>query len=378
MKITLRRTKIGSNGKPLIVLPPKEVLERQVILTDSEKSTYFSMQREAKQLLQLYKNQQQVGGGGKKMSLILVALLRLRQICDHPSLAPGAIEALRAMVGEMEKAVVELSDEAAERAQKIISGADQCAICLDDFSEERITACGHVFCKECIMAVIAAESRKGADAHCPLCRDKISAATLYSAAELLPKDDAEDSDADAKDAFESSSKVDAILDEAKNILRDDPNAKIVIFSQFVGMLTILETAFSRIDVKTTALVGSLSQKKRKEVLDEFRKNDGPPIMLASLRAAGQGLNLQCAQHCFLTDPWWNGEVENQAIDRIHRIGQTKKVRIVRFVCVGTIEERVVKLQENKREMVSMMLSAQSRKDLSLQKLERVKILLDDE
>jgi SNF2 family DNA or RNA helicase len=117
------------------------------------------------------------------------------------------------------------------------------------------------------------------------------------------------------------------------------------------------------------------QQQRQRSIASFSGSDGPPVMLASLRCAGQGLNLQRANHVFLCDPWWNSAVEEQAIDRVHRLGQRKRVRVVRFIAEGTIEESVIKLQEQKQQMVSMMMTARSRRDLSVEKLERVKILL---
>lgn len=90
----------------------------------------------------------------------------------------------------------------------------------------------------------------------------------------------------------------------------------------------------------------------------------------------KGLNLQRANNVFLCDPWWNMAVEEQAIDRVYRIGQRKKVRVVRFIAAGTIEESVLKLQEQKQEVVTMMMNAKNRKELSVQKLDRVKILLE--
>jgi SWI/SNF-related matrix-associated actin-dependent regulator of chromatin subfamily A3 len=140
MAITLRRTKEskGPSGEPLLLLPPKEILERTVILSSTERKAYDSVQKEARQLLRLYTQQQK---GQKGMSIILVALLRLRQLCDHGSLAPDALKNCRALVEEMEKAVI--SDEAASRALKVIEESDGCPICLEDnMTDERVSAFG--------------------------------------------------------------------------------------------------------------------------------------------------------------------------------------------------------------------------------------------
>ena len=86
----------------------------------------------------------------------------------------------------------------------------------------------------------------------------------------------------------------------------------------------------------------------KDWMAKFQADDGPPVMLVSLRAGGSGLNLTAADHVFLVDPWWNPAVEAQAADRAHRIGQERPVFIYRLVSLGTVEERILTLQEKKR------------------------------
>ena len=83
-------------------------------------------------------------------------------------------------------------------------------------------------------------------------------------------------------------------------------------------------------------------------MERFQSEDGPPVMLISLKAGGTGLNLTAADHVFLCDPWWNPAVEDQAADRAHRIGQDRPVTIYRLIAVDTVEERILDLQEKKR------------------------------
>ena len=99
------------------------------------------------------------------------------------------------------------------------------------------------------------------------------------------------------------------------------------------------------------LDGSISAKKRKNVIDEFQNNPDVSIFLISLKAGGVGINLTEADYVFLVDPWWNPAVESQAIDRTHRIGQSKPVLAYRFISNDTIEHRILELQETKRELV---------------------------
>ena len=89
-------------------------------------------------------------------------------------------------------------------------------------------------------------------------------------------------------------------------------------------------------------------KNRKELVDDFNENESRQVFLISLKAGGTGLNLVSADNVIIFDPWWNPSVENQAIDRAHRIGQKKAVNVYRFITKGTIEEKIVKLQEKKK------------------------------
>jgi SNF2 family DNA or RNA helicase len=127
----LRRTKESKtdDGQPLLVLPPKEILERRVALSNREKEAYYAVKRETKRMLELFIHSNQKGC----MSLLLVALLRLRQICAHASLAPDALMAVQSLVQEMESKKV-ISEESKERALSVLQGADQCPVCLDDFT----------------------------------------------------------------------------------------------------------------------------------------------------------------------------------------------------------------------------------------------------
>jgi SNF2 family DNA or RNA helicase len=95
---------------------------------------------------------------------------------------------------------------------------------------------------------------------------------------------------------------------------------------------------------------------REAVVGTFQADDGPPVMLLSLKAGGIGLNLTAADHVFLVDPWWNPAVEDQAADRAHRIGQDKPVMVYRLVARDTVEERILELQERKRALANAALS----------------------
>jgi SNF2 family DNA or RNA helicase len=142
----------------------------------------------------------------------------------------------------------------------------------------------------------------------------------------------------------TSSKVEALV-EALQTAADDGH-KALVFSQWTSLLDLIEPLLERASIAFSRLDGST--RDRAAVVDAFQAEAGPPVMLVSLRAGGTGLNLTAADHVFLCDPWWNPAVEDQAADRAHRIGQARPVTIYRLVAAGTVEERIVELQQRKR------------------------------
>jgi superfamily II DNA or RNA helicase len=143
---------------------------------------------------------------------------------------------------------------------------------------------------------------------------------------------------------DTSAKVEALLESLENAAAD--GHKALVFSQWTSLLDLIEPALNNAGIPYTRLDGST--RDRGEVVSKFQSEDGPPVMLISLKAGGTGLNLTAADHVFLCDPWWNPAVEDQAADRAHRIGQDRPVTIYRLIAVDTVEERILDLQEKKR------------------------------
>ncbi|MDH5675678.1 MAG: DEAD/DEAH box helicase [Myxococcales bacterium] len=126
----------------------------------------------------------------------------------------------------------------------------------------------------------------------------------------------------------------------------DEDHKALVFSQWTSLLDLVEPLLHEANVPFCRLDGRT--RDRGEVVERFQSNDGPPVMLVSLKAGGTGLNLTAADHVFLLDPWWNPAVEDQAADRAHRIGQQRPVLVHRLVAESTVEEGMLELQERKR------------------------------
>lgn len=152
-----------------------------------------------------------------------------------------------------------------------------------------------------------------------------------------------------------SGKVDELMRILPPIL--EAGHKVLLFSQFVKMLNLLKPQLEREGVPTRMLTGQTV--KRQKLVDEFEQDPKPGVFLISLKAGGTGLNLTAASHVILFDPWWNPAVEAQAIDRTHRIGQDKTVIAFRLVTEGTIEERILELQEQKRALVRNVLEEEA-------------------
>ncbi len=129
--------------------------------------------------------------------------------------------------------------------------------------------------------------------------------------------------------------------------------KVLVFSQFVQMLHLLEKECHARQIKTHLLTGQT--KDRQEVVSAFQNDPTPGVFLLSLRAAGTGLNLTTASYVVLYDPWWNPAVEAQAIDRSHRIGQTQTVNAYRLIAPGTVEEKIWELQQSKAQTIADVL-----------------------
>ncbi len=154
------------------------------------------------------------------------------------------------------------------------------------------------------------------------------------------------------EAPQSSSKLERLMEALSDAVADGHRA--LIFSQWTSLLDLIEPHLEKANFKYVRLDGSTVD--RASVVHAFQAEDGPPVMLLSLKAGGTGLNLTAADHVFLIDPWWNPAVEDQAADRAHRIGQDKPVMVYRMVARDTVEERILELQARKRALADAALA----------------------
>ncbi|XP_023690181.2 transcription termination factor 2 [Paramormyrops kingsleyae] len=157
-----------------------------------------------------------------------------------------------------------------------------------------------------------------------------------------------------------STKIAAILSELRKIREAHSAQKCVIVSQWTSMLHIVAVHLRELGLRFAVIDGTVNPKRRMDLVEEFNNDPkGPQVMLVSLCAGGVGINLVGGNHLFLMDMHWNPALEDQACDRIYRVGQTRNVTIHRFVCGGTVEEKISSLQEKKKELAKKVLSGTS-------------------
>jgi len=157
---------------------------------------------------------------------------------------------------------------------------------------------------------------------------------------------------DPKRAGEPSAKLDMLLEQLRVVL--DEGHKALVFSQFTSLLSIVRDRLDSRGVSYEYLDGAT--RDRQACVERFQNDPDCPLFLISLRAGGLGLNLTAAEYVFLLDPWWNPAVEAQAVDRAHRIGQMRQVFAYRLIARDTVEEKVLELQNTKRDLAAAIIS----------------------
>lgn len=156
---------------------------------------------------------------------------------------------------------------------------------------------------------------------------------------------------EANNEFQST-KIDYLMDNLDQILQEDH--QVLIYSQFTKYLDIIQNRIKQKKWNYSRIDGSYTLNKRQKEIEAFQEGKNK-VFLISLKAGGLGLNLTQANYIFLMDPWWNPAVENQAIDRAYRIGQTKNISVYRLIMKDSVEEKVLELQAKKRELFSDLL-----------------------
>ena len=157
---------------------------------------------------------------------------------------------------------------------------------------------------------------------------------------------------DTKYQAKDCAKFEALLPRLQEVIEE--GHKVLVFSQFTGLLALLRGELDTLGLRYEYLDGKTRDRQAR--VDRFQNTPELPLFLISLKAGGLGLNLTAADYVFLLDPWWNPAVEAQAIDRAHRIGQVRRVLAYRLIAKDTVEEKVLTLQQQKKELADAILN----------------------
>ncbi|XP_008708584.1 transcription termination factor 2 [Ursus maritimus] len=328
--LLLRRTKdqLDSTGQPLVMLPQRKFQVHHLKLSDDEENVYSVLLARSRSALRSYLKGHECGGNQSGRSpdnpfrkvaqefgssgpgprvvadpqrsgtphVLLTQLLRLRQCCCHLSLLKSALDP------------AELKSEGL-------------ALSLEE---------------------------------------QLSAMTLSELCDTEPSPiislNGEQFKAELFENTRVSSKVSSLLVELEAIRGNSASQKSVVVSQWTSMLQVVAWHLKRHGLTFATIDGSVNPKQRMDLVEAFNSSRGPQVMLISLSAGGVGLNLTGGNHLFLLDMHWNPSLEDQACDRIYRVGQQKDVVVHKFICEGTVEEKILHLQEKKKTLAKQVLS----------------------
>ncbi|KAJ3814435.1 DNA repair protein RAD5 [Lentinula aff. lateritia] len=393
--ILLRREKnmLDSEGKRIVELLPKKITVENLEFAPMERKIYDSIYDSAKRNFDQLRSQ---GLLSKKYTHILAMLMRLRRAVLHPNLVftkndeqalspsgDGLVD-----VNEMIKKFSENEEQSNVFAETVLADLDdqaqsatECPICLDVMEIPMIVPeCLHRCCKDCITTYIATCEMKGEETKCPSCsRGPIKQSDLVEVVRPLPT--SQNSQPDLvlrRNDFTLSTKLTALIHDLHRIRSTDPNFRAVVFSQFTSFLDLIETALHREKFDHYRYDGTLDVKRRHGVITAFKeRSTKPKILCISLKAGGVGLNLTTANHVFMMDCWWNSATENQAIDRVHRLGQDKTVYVKHYIVKNTIEARILRIQKRKTALVKEAFRGTGKSSGELDSIENLKIMFGE-
>ncbi|KAG2129317.1 SNF2 family N-terminal domain-containing protein [Suillus cothurnatus] len=515
--IMLRRKKDTTlDGKRLIELPTKHVEMEKLEFSKEELEIYQMVEARSQAKFNRFLRAGTVLKKSENLNYylfrnyhqVLVMLLRLRQVCSHPALIQETSEALVAadqldggydLKAELARAVRLVSSDfvtklkakyfqcalariqAEKESLDATADGEECPICMDTFTEARVTACGHNFCRECIANVLntpfvqdAEDPRKyrSNEKPCPSCRAPISADTVFireafeptdaelsgdvsvSSDDEMPKisdmmlrgskgkgragrirkkravcdsdDESEDDDDDMSDfivedgedeeekdarrnikkrlrkrramvvesddeldaderevvigrsprkvpasmgqvkmmsRFLPSTKMNHMMEHLEQWAKQSPGDKTIIISQWTECLKLVSDFLAEKKIPHVKYQGSMSRSQRDQAVRVFMMGNTAQVMLMSLKCGGVGLNLTRANRVISLDLGWSEAIESQAFDRVHRLGQQKDVFVHRLVIANTVEDRVLALQERKRNLADGSLGEGSGKKI---------------
>lgn len=332
-KLSIKKEK----SKVLKTLLPKKNFEIIIKMSNFEREFYnclkeYSITR-MKILMNKYNNSKStVETRMEAMQHFLVYILRLRQACDSPLLVIGKMDRLKRS-GNIKTAIKILKFyNESKNIQEI-----ECPICYDADANCIVSPCGHRYCEKCIDKII------NLNKDCSICRKSIEDYDILN----------KNAEKNEELILEPSKKIKKTIELV--IEKIEMNEKVVIVSQWLTTLTLIEDLLNKNKIKYTSLTGSMDIETRMSNINDFNKNTNIKVCLISMCASSEGINLTSANNMILIDHWWNKSRMIQVIDRIHRIGQEKQVNIYNLITVNTIEEKIKELVLSKERYSSLII-----------------------
>jgi len=267
------------------------------------------------------------------MNNILVMILRLKQSCNSPVLTVENMERFKRIKNDMKG----LNEEMRRIKENV---EEDCPICYDKIADTVAEPCGHRCCKKCWKKMMEKGITK-----CPICRVNVN--------EIVEDKEEEDKREDEiRGEMEETSKTKKIVEIVKERLKK--GEKVVVVSQWVKFLDIIEKVFEKENIKYITLNGKSTMKRRFEYITKFEKDETIRVCCVSMLSSSEGINLISANNMIIIDPWWCDARITQVMDRIHRIGQRRNVNIYKLQAMDSIEEKIQEMTEKKTKLDNLI------------------------
>ncbi|KAF5348032.1 hypothetical protein D9758_010054 [Tetrapyrgos nigripes] len=331
-QIMLRRQKTDTmNGKVLIELPQRIVNIISCDFSPSEQHFYDDLEMKMGDVKDKLMAAAEREGKNANYMAVLLLLLRLRQACNHPSLVSKDykvdLEAVESQAAK--KASDETDGDDLVAAFGALGVTRKCAICTVELTSENTTT-------------------SKVEGHCDGC----SVLAVQARQQSIARPD--------------SAKIRKILELLRHVDEtSEGKDKTIIFSQFTSMLDLIQPFLKDKGIRFVRYDGSMNSVDREKSIEAIKKDDRVKVILISFKAGSTGLNLTACNNVILVDLWWNPALEDQAFDRAHRFGQLKDVNIYKLKIDATVEDRILELQDKKRELARAALSGDKIKNIRL-------------
>ncbi|KAJ7286231.1 SNF2 family DNA-dependent ATPase [Mycena rebaudengoi] len=328
-QIMLRRTKTQQlNGKALVDLPPRTIQIISCAFDPSEQVFYTALETKMGDVIEKL-----LGQSGSNYIGVLLLLLRLRQACNHPCLVSKDyktdMDAVDPKTKKSDASDVGDDGDDLVAAFGALNVVRKCQVCMAELNPQNIGSGEYDnHCVDCVPLAMQAKMQA---------EDRPASAKIRMILKLLRE-----------------------IDD-----RSDGEEKTIIFSQFTSMLDLIEPFLREEGIRYVRYDGSMKPVDREAALTKIKNSQTTKVILISFKAGSTGLNLTACNNVILVDLWWNPALEDQAFDRSHRVGQTREVHIFKLKIDDTVEDRILALQDKKRELARAALSGDKIKNMKL-------------